>query len=209
MAARGWLGVSTGGRLGLVRLVHCLIMIGEDRMEWEGPGGTGGSVGLAGRLSWCAGIGCGQVGEGLAGVAHALSCARSQPPVLGPARPILAPHPGQHLPPCTQHVGAQTGVRGGGGAARPQPRGGAVQKHPGCPAQWGLASPSPVAMGTTAAGQGPGAVGVGGHPTLASPHPLGALCILEFYPTPKRILLPKTPRFWGTAGQVLLCSRGQ
>lgn len=63
------------------------------------------------RLAGAGWLGSG-AGEGFPAVAHALSCAWSQPPVLGPACPLPAPHPGQHLPSLHQRHGSMSRGRG-------------------------------------------------------------------------------------------------
>lgn len=109
----GW-GQVPGSGLGLVRLGCCLNVVGggstSEGERCGGEGRTGGSVGLADRLCQCLGIGWGCVaGQKMPVVACALSCAQSQPMVLGPTSLLLK----QHLPSALQTQEHVQGPRGG------------------------------------------------------------------------------------------------
>lgn len=153
-------------------------------------------VGGAGRDRWQCGIGwqailvCGDWlwpgWEGLPGVAHALSCAQSQP------SPPCSPPGATSVPSAPKMWEHNQGSRGGGGAARP----------PG-PSQEGVqcrntraALHSGVGLSITSAHGDLSSCRFGGHPTLPSPHPLGALCI-PHTPNPRRPYYPRLTGFGG------------
>lgn len=179
---------------------------------WDWLVGCAAARGLAGAGWWGSGV-----GEGLPAVAHALSCARSQPTALGPARPLPAPNTQERI------------QRMWGGRGLPDPPGHSREgpETPGLPCgtrKQGLAwaSPLPEAAGLTAARPGPGAGGSPGPPFSsppAGPCPphrpvqLGTGPSFTPHPTSQSEEDPAThdPQVLGglqAVGQVLLCNGG-